>query len=34
VSARAGRTAITLVLLTTLLLSALGTANIGFVVPE
>lgn len=34
VSARAGGTAITLVLLTTLLLSALGTANIGFVVPE
>jgi hypothetical protein len=34
VSARAGRNAIALVLLTTLLLAALGTANIGFVVPE
>ena len=33
VCARAGRRALALVLITTLLLSALGTANIGFVVP-
>lgn len=33
VCARAGRRAMALVLVTTLLLSALGTANIGFVVP-
>ena len=34
VAARTGRSALALVLLTTLVLSALGTANIGFVVPE
>lgn len=33
VCARAGRAALALVLLTTILLSALGTANIGFIVP-
>ena len=33
VCARAGRRALAVVLVTTLLLSALGTANIGFVVP-